>query len=51
MTGLEWNDPLERSGQVWDAALGNGLAHVHRDSSLLGEIDDSEAGDEMPSIT
>ena len=45
------NEPLERSGQVWDAALVNGLAHVHRDSSVsLGEIDDSEAGDEIPSM-
>lgn len=32
---LEWNEPLERSGQVWVAALGNGLAHVHLDSSFL----------------
>ena len=30
-----WNEPLEHSGQVWVAALGNGLAKADCDSPFL----------------
>ena len=30
-----WNEPLEHSGRVWVAALGNGLANADCDSPFL----------------